>query len=64
MSRPRWRDMERKEDAHFPLVLRYCCECGSLVEVRKGVMDKHWTNRILGAYTRYGAPCPGKRWRR
>jgi hypothetical protein len=64
MSRPRWRDMERKEDARLPLCLRHCCECGAVVEIRKGVVAMHQTNRMLGAYTRYGATCSGKRWRR
>lgn len=61
MSRIRWRDLERKEDARLLLCLRYCCTCGSIVEIRKGVMDKHYTNRGIGVLKPL---CPGKRWRR
>ena len=55
------RELQHRTDARRPLCLRYCCECGSIVEVRKGVMDKHWTNRGVG---HVNPPCPGKRWRR
>lgn len=50
-------------DARLPLILRYCYECGSLIEVRFGVVDKHWTNRGWG-FGSVNLPCPGKRWRR
>lgn len=60
------RSRARREirDARLPLCLRYCCECGSLVEVRKGAMDAHVSNRKDYFCGDVIPLCPGKRWRR
>ena len=58
------RVIQRCRDNRLPLILAYCCTCGSIIEVRKGVMDRHKVNRRGSEFTRYGPVCPGKRWRR
>lgn len=61
------RSRARREirDARLPLILRHCCTCDLVIEVRHGKMDRHSQTQLFGFGT-IGTtmPCPGKRWRR